>query len=96
MSSDAFHSAFSGADILAQLERICSSPVFARAAAVQQLLRFLVQEAVSGAETLSRAGVYTKLGNQPSDLRKRKRSASTKSEFSNALISITPRLLLPM
>ena len=50
---------FSAAEIVAQLERICSSSLFFRATSLQQLLRYLVTEAAEGrGSQLSRKSVY--------------------------------------
>jgi tetratricopeptide (TPR) repeat protein len=64
------NSGFSAGEILAQLERLCSSSVFARASAVQQLLRYLVTEAAAGrGDMLSREHLYTKFGKKQLRLR---------------------------
>jgi hypothetical protein len=54
---------FPAAEILAQLDRICSSYPFKRSPALQQFLRYLAGEAAAGrGELLSRERVYEKFG----------------------------------
>src|SRR5579862_7800693 len=63
MSSDADDRGFSPDDILVQLDRICSSPIFSRASALKRLLRYLVEKVLEGrTQELSRQRVYKEFG----------------------------------